>query len=73
MLKQKQEKVLASICITCYNQEDTIRESLLSAFNQSYRPLEIVICDDNSTDGTNAVIDEVLSTNIGGGYFSKLY
>lgn len=47
---------LVSFCITCYNQERYIGEALDGAFAQTYRPLEIVISDDCSTDGTQDVI-----------------
>lgn len=53
--------ILASLCITCYNQVQFIKESLQSAFDQTYSPLEIVICDDCSTDGTDKIIEEMVS------------
>ncbi len=49
-------KPLVSLCITCCNQAKYIRESLQSAFDQTYSPLEIVISDDCSTDGTDEII-----------------
>lgn len=51
-------KRLASICITSYNQSQYVRDALRSAFAQTYTPLEIVICDDHSTDDTAKIIDE---------------
>lgn len=56
MMKQ----ALASIVFTVYNQEQYVRESLLSALIQSYEPLEIVVSDDGSSDGTCEIIDAVL-------------
>ena len=50
------EKPLVSFCIKCYNQEKLIVPALEGAFAQSYRPLEIVISDDCSTDQTVAVV-----------------
>lgn len=49
-------KPLVSFCVTCYNQAKYIRQALESVFAQTYEPLEIVICDDCSTDGTDAII-----------------
>ena len=46
------EGPLVSFCIMCYNQERYIGEALEGAFAQTYRPLEIVISDDASTDRT---------------------
>lgn len=57
----KDNSILASLCITCYNQAQFIQESLQSAFDQTYSPLEIVICDDCSTDGTDKIIEEMIS------------
>lgn len=47
--------------VKCYNNVRYIREALESAFSQTYRPLEIVISDDASTDGSWDVIKTVLS------------
>lgn len=55
------ENPLVSLCITCYNQAEYIKESLQSAFDQTYSPLEIVICDDCSTDGTDRIVKEMLA------------
>lgn len=51
---------LASIVFTVYNQKGYVREALMSALAQSYEPLEIVVSDDGSTDGTRAVIESVV-------------
>lgn len=54
-------RILASIVFTVYNQKGYVREALVSALSQSYEPLEIVVSDDGSTDGTRAVIDRVVA------------
>ena len=41
---------LVSFCVKCCNQERYVGEALEGAFAQTYRPLEIVISDDASTD-----------------------
>ena len=45
-------RALVSFCLKAYNQKSFIGEALEGAFAQTYRPLEIVVCDDHSTDGT---------------------
>nr|WP_272213369.1 glycosyltransferase [Marinicella sp. W31]MDC2879322.1 glycosyltransferase [Marinicella sp. W31] len=50
----------ATFLILTYNQEDYIEEALNAAFKQTYRPLEILICDDASTDGTASLIEHIL-------------
>ncbi len=43
---------LVSICIPTYNGMKFIEETMECAVNQDYDNIEIVICDDHSTDGT---------------------
>lgn len=47
-----------SVIITSYNQQELLREALESAINQTYKPLEILVCDDASTDGSHDMILE---------------
>lgn len=43
---------LVSVIIPTFNGQKHIRETLASVFAQSYRPLEIIVVDDGSTDST---------------------
>ena len=43
---------LISIVICCYNRAHLLPQTMASVFNQSYRPVEIVVVDDGSTDET---------------------
>ena len=43
---------LVSFCLKSYNGRRYLREALAGAFAQTYRPLEIVVSDDASTDGS---------------------
>lgn len=43
---------LVSIIIPSYNSEIYLQEAVASALNQSYKPIEIIVVDDGSTDGT---------------------
>lgn len=52
-------KPLVSVLIVCYNQEKYIKEALVSALEQDYENLEVVVMDDASTDTTQKVIREV--------------
>lgn len=47
---------LVSIIIPCYNAAQWIAETIQSCLQQSHHPLEIIIVDDGSTDGSLAVI-----------------
>lgn len=41
-----------SICIPTYNGADHLQECLESVLDQTFSDFEVLICDDNSTDGT---------------------
>lgn len=47
---------LVSVAIVTYNQRPFLQECLDSILAQDYRPLEIVVADDGSTDGTHEML-----------------
>ncbi len=53
------EQPLVSVCIPAYNNGAYITETIDSVRKQTWKNLEIVICDDNSTDDTVAVIKAI--------------
>ncbi len=59
---------LISIVIPCYNAESHIGEAISSALAQTYAPIEVIVVDDGSSDGSAAVIrsfgDAVRSVSI---------
>lgn len=44
--------ILVSVIIPCFNVEDYIEECLISVINQTYKNIEIIVVDNNCTDGT---------------------
>jgi len=48
---------LVSVIVPVYNGERYLAEALRSVFSQDYRPLEVLVVDDGSTDGSVAVAD----------------
>lgn len=51
---------LVSIVIPVYNRQAYIRSCLESCVKQDYRPLEIIVIDDGSTDASCAVIQQFI-------------
>jgi glycosyltransferase involved in cell wall biosynthesis len=47
---------MVSVVIPVYNGERYVRECLDSAFQQTHRPLEGIVVDDGSTDGTDDIL-----------------
>lgn len=48
---------MISCIVPVYNGERYLQEALESIIAQTYGPLEIIVVDDGSTDGTRAVVD----------------
>lgn len=48
--------VKVSVVIPCYNAEEFIGEALESVFNQTYRPYEVIVVDDGSTDSSVKIV-----------------
>lgn len=71
----EKDQPLASLLLLTYNQEGFASLAVRSALTQDYGRLEVVICDDGSTDGTVSAIERELeefdSTVEVKTYFSK--
>jgi len=52
---------LVSVIVPIHNAADTIVECVESLINQSYRNLEIILCDDRSTDNSYSLIKQHFS------------
>lgn len=53
---------MISVCIATYNGKEKLRRQLDSIYPQLSVDDEIVISDDNSTDGTRELIKRILTT-----------
>ena len=51
---------LVSIICHCYNHASFVEECLDSVLNQSYKNIELIIVDDNSSDNSVAVIESLI-------------
>lgn len=54
---------LVSVLITNFNYERYIRTAIESVWSQSYRPLELVVVDDGSSDDSWAILQELKSVS----------
>jgi glycosyltransferase involved in cell wall biosynthesis len=54
---QRGQTGLASIIIPTFNREKLLDETIASAVAQTYRPIEIIVVDDGSTDNTSSLVD----------------
>jgi glycosyltransferase involved in cell wall biosynthesis len=55
---------LVCICVPTYNAQDTIKETLLSIVNQTYRNLRILVVDNASTDSTLNIVTQISDPRI---------
>lgn len=55
---------LVSICIPCYNSENTIGRTIQSVLDQTYPNLEIIVSDNASTDRTVEVVRQIQDDRI---------
>ena len=56
------ERPLVTFAVKAYRQEKVVREAIESAFAQTYEPLEIILSDDCSPDGTFRVMEKMAAT-----------
>ena len=56
------ELPLVSVFVLSYNCENFLPEALKGVFAQTYRPLEVIISDNNSSDNSYAVISEIVNS-----------
>jgi len=57
-MNQEYQPQLVSVIIPTYNRGTALVESLDSVIKQTYRPIEVLIVDDASTDNTEQVIED---------------
>lgn len=52
LMNEKINFPLVSVCVVSYNSEQTICDTLQSIYNQTYKNIELILCDDSSKDNT---------------------
>ena len=54
------EPTTFSVVVTCYNYRDFVVDAIESALAQSRPPLEVVVVDDGSSDGSGALLQDAM-------------
>ena len=54
-----QKNILVSVLINNYNNQKYLKKSIDSCLNQTYKNLEVIIFDDNSTDNSKKIIKKI--------------
>jgi glycosyltransferase involved in cell wall biosynthesis len=64
---------LFSCIVPTLNEKDTINDFIASLYSQDYRPMELLIVDGGSTDGTQNFISQQISTLNDGSFSISLF
>src|SRR5262245_47942738 len=56
---------LVTMGLLTHNRERYVREAVMSVLAQTYSPLQIVVCDDASTDTTPQIVRDALAAYSG--------
>lgn len=57
-IEEKLNTQLVSIVVITYNSSEYVFDTLISAKNQSYQNIELIVTDDCSSDDTSAVCEK---------------
>ena len=52
---------LLTVLLSFFNDKDTLKDSIQSVLNQSFRDFELILLDDGSTDGSKKIAKEFMS------------
>jgi glycosyltransferase involved in cell wall biosynthesis len=53
-----------TVCLPVRNGAATIEQTLRSIIDQEYRDIDVVVCDNQSNDGTEAIVGKYVSANL---------
>jgi glycosyltransferase involved in cell wall biosynthesis len=60
---ESREPVLVSVYMPTKDRLELVRVAIDSVLRQTYRPLELIVVNDGSSDGTRAYLDELVAAN----------
>lgn len=65
------EEIKVSVALASYNGEKYLKEQIDSILNQSYKNIELIISDDNSTDNTDNIVSKFMAVDTRVKYFKN--
>ena len=57
-ISEEYKEGLVSVIVPCYNRARIVVHTLESVWQQTYRPIELIIVDDGSTDDSREIVEE---------------
>ncbi len=72
-MSEEYEPGLVSVVVPTFNRSDFLVEAMDSVYQQTYRPVELIVVDDGSTDDTCQVVDKWGSKHTGDDGFRLRY
>jgi len=73
LMSEEYEPGLVSVIVPTFNRAGFLVEAMDSVYQQTYRPIELIVVDDGSTDDTCQVVDEWRSKYTGDNGFRLRY
>ena len=64
MIDNKPIQPLVSVVIPTYNRPDYLKQAIASAVKQSYQNIEIIVCDNRSTENTQEIVESFQDSRI---------
>lgn len=61
-ISEEYKEGLVSVIVPCYNRAQIIVDTLESVWRQTYRPIELIIVDDGSSDDSREIVEEWANT-----------
>lgn len=58
----QQDRALVTVCMPAYNYGRYLDSAIQSIFDQTYRPIELIVVDDGSSDGSHEILERLRST-----------
>ena len=60
---ERESDPLISVIMPCFNAAPYVEEAIESVLGQTYRNVELVVVDDGSTDGSDAIVAALVAAN----------